>query len=131
MPIERYKDVTIEGRDFRVGRVTAMVGDWITRNLTSGMNGMGESGYNRVRGYLLSECSLYKNADGQRVPLKVFEGDRLLVPDLEYDLETVNRLCEMSMKFNFDDFFEKRMAEAEAEKATKEAARVQPLTSNP
>ena len=125
MAIEKFRDVTINGRDYRVGLVTALVGDWISRNLRRGMT-MGEDTYAKIQGYLLSTCSIYQEAQatGARVPMKLYDNGRWLNPslDLEYDLDTVNRLCEECLSFNFDDFFKKKIAE-ESARAQAEAAK--------
>lgn len=115
MPIERYKDVTIEGRAFRIGLVTASVGTWCCLQMASGKAG-GEEVYEKIKSYLLSEVSVYREKDGQRIPMKVWDGTRWMDPAFEYDLELVYQVYNAALGHNFDIFFKKRAAEAEAER---------------
>lgn len=117
MAIEKFKDVTINGVDYRVGLVTALVGDWIARQLPLGMKNLTPETWTKIQYHLLETCSWYKVApDGTRGPMKIFSNGKWLVPslDLEYDKATVNALCERALEFNFDDFFKAKFAEVEA-----------------
>jgi hypothetical protein len=112
---DEFKDVTINGTDFRVGRVTPMTGNWITMQLAS-QKYLEEENFAKIQSYLLSTCSYYKITSentanpGVRVPMKAFDGGRALTPLLN-DLDTHNALYKAAMDFNFSDFFKKRKAE--------------------
>jgi hypothetical protein len=121
VPIERYKDITIGDRTYQVGLVTALTGDWIARTLRLGLKNISEANYQKIQTYLLEQCSVYEEApNGVRLPMKIFQGGRWMNPklSLEFDLITVNKLCEAALAWNFDDFFLKKLAE-EAEESKK------------
>jgi hypothetical protein len=112
--MQKFKDVTINGREYRVGLVTALVGNWI---IESGFQHAKDPAiYERVQSHLFSACSVYREKDGAKVPMKLFAEGRWLVPDLdiEYDLDTVQQLFKAAFDFNFDPFFAKLAAAREA-----------------
>jgi hypothetical protein len=134
---EKFKDVRlapdgavllpkqhVEGeREFRIGLVTASVGNWIVLQLTGGKAAEIEV-LTKIQHYLFNLISWYKDQEGARVPLRIYDDGRWLVPelDLEYDLDTVNTLYGEALAFNFDPFFERQ------KKLVEEAKR---LISNP
>lgn len=109
MAREKFRDKTINGRDFRIGLVTSDIGSWIALQMTAGKAADFEV-YRQIQGYILSECSLYQMKDGNRIPMKIFADGRWLIPELEleYDLDTVDSLYMEALDFNFTPFFEKR-----------------------
>ncbi len=112
MPIEKFKDITVNGRDFRVGLVSALIGDWIVSQV--GLKKYGDPEvYQKVQYHLLETCSAYIEKGGARVPMKIFSNGRWLVPDLdlEYDLQAVHDICAAALEFNVGPFFKKLMAE--------------------
>ena len=106
MAIERFKDITINGRDFQVGLVTAHVGNWIVLQLAAGKASDFDT-FTRIQNFLMSVCSSYVERNGERFALKLFADGKWMVPDLEYDLDTVNGIYKEALAFNFDPFFEK------------------------
>ncbi len=114
MPLEKYKDFSLNGKDFRLGLVSALKGDWIISQLLS-RKISDEAVYERVQNHILGACSIYVERDGKRIPLKLFENGRWLVSadfsDLEYDFETVHALISEGLEFNFRPFFEKLKSE--------------------
>jgi hypothetical protein len=111
--MEKFKDVTINGVDFRVGLVSALVGDWIITQLTT-KTFTDEAIYRSVQAHLLGACSVYIEKDGGRIPLKIFNNGRWLVaaqfPDLESDADTVHQLFEAALDLNVSPFFDKLKA---------------------
>jgi hypothetical protein len=111
--MEKFKDVTINGVDFRVGLVSALVGDWIITQLTT-KRFTDEAVYRSVQTHLLGACSVYIEKDGGRIPLKIFDNGRWLVsaqfPDLESDADTVHQLVDAALDLNVSPFFDKLKA---------------------
>lgn len=110
MSIERFKDVTINGHQFRLGLVNAMVGNWMTIQMSAGKASDLDT-YNRMQNYFFNECSVYRGEPP--VPMQLYHNGRWMVPDLEleYDLDTVNALFWACADFNFTPFFKKREEE--------------------
>lgn len=108
---ERYTDVTINDHKFRLGRVTASVGNWMVLQMSAGTT-IDQDVYNKMEAYFLAETSIYRGRD----PVRIWDAGIWLVKELEYDLDTVNAIYFKSLGFNFDDFFEKRKAEKVAAK---------------
>jgi len=117
MAIERFKDITINGRDFQVGLVTAHVGNWIVLQLAGGKASDFDT-FTKIQNFLMSVCSAYVEKNGERFALKLFSDGKWCVPDIEYDLDTVNALYKEALAFNFDPFFEKLMKEPTATSET-------------
>ena len=114
-------------REFRIERVTASDGNWIVLQLTGG-KASDRDIFDKIQTYLFNRISVFKEKAGARLPLRIHDEGRWLVPDLalEYDLDTVNTLYGEALGFNFDDFFERQRLLMAAEK---EAAKA--LISNP
>ena len=121
MQIERYKDVTVEGRDFRLGLMTAKVGAWCALQIASG-NVTDEAVYEKIRTYLFNEISVYLDKAGERIPMRIYNNGKWLMPEFEYDLLTSDGLFWAAMGFNFDPFLAKAKKDAAARKAALEAA---------
>ena len=114
MPRERFKNVTINDREYRIGLVTALEADWI---LNVGLTHATVEGiYERVQNKLFSECSVFLEKGGERIPVKIFDSGRWLVPDLglDYDLDSVEQIYEAALEFNIGPFVEKRKARLSA-----------------
>lgn len=120
MQIERYKDVTVEGRDFRIGLMTAKIGAWCGLQIASG-NVADEAVYEKIRNYLFNEISAYVEKGGVRVPMRIYSNGQWLMPEFEYDLLTADGLFWEAMGFNFDPFLAKLKKQAAERKAAKEA----------
>ena|ERR1035438_1354780 len=114
MSIERYKEQTIEGRDFRIGLVTASVGNWVIAQIYGGRAGNSEV-FDKVKNYLFNEISVYIEKSGVRAPMRIYDNGKWLMPEFEYDLELNYQLYGAAMAWNFDPFFERRKKE-EAER---------------
>ena len=121
MAIERYKDVTVEGREFRIGLVNAKVGAWCGLQLAAGKV-TDEDVYEKIRTYLFNEISVYVDKGGERVPMRIYDNGRWLNPEFEYDLLMVDGLFWACLGFNFDPFLAKLRKEAADKKAASEAA---------
>ena len=118
MALEKSRDVTIGGINFRIGLVSALVGDWIiTQLLTKRFTE--ETVYASVQSHLLTACSIYIEKDGNRIPMRMFGSGRWLMagafPDLEYDADTLHSLIDQAMDLNFTPFFEKLKSRSGAE----------------
>jgi|SRR6185437_340084 len=118
MPIELTKNITIDGREFQVGRVPANVGQWIVVQIDRFSD---EAVFNKARNYLFNACSYIKQVDGAPVPMKMYHDGKWLLPDLEYDLETVSALFREAFDFNFGPFLKRRLEEMEAESSREQA----------
>lgn len=119
--IERYKDVTVEGREFRVGLVNAKAGAWCGLQLASG-NVTDEKVYEKIRDYLFNEISVYVDKGGERIPVRIYDNGKWLTPEFAYDLLMVDGLFWASLGFNFDPFLAKLRKEAAEKKAASDAA---------
>ena len=118
MPLEQNKDVLIEGRTFKIGRVPASVGLWIYTQMAAGK--ASDAGvYEKVMRHLFEACELIQQVEDKRVPMKIFADGAWVIP--EPDIETVYQLYDAALSFNFDTFLKKRTAEA------KERARLRKL----
>jgi len=119
MPRDKYKDIEINGYKFRIGLVSALVGDWIVTQMMS-HNFTDEAVYERAQNHLLGACSIYLKDDAP--PLKIFDGGRWLVsanfPDLEYDTEVVHMLLNEALEFTTGPFFRRLKKELDALKPT-------------
>ena len=120
---EKTKDVTINGINFRIGLVSALVGDWII-NQTMAKNTTDEKVYSRIQSHLLGACSLLCGTpDGDQMPMKVFAEGRWLVlkqcPELEYDSDLLHDLLNEVEAFNFGPFLQKFASRLEAERLAK------------
>ena len=115
MPIERFKDVDVNGRKFRVGRVLSDIGVWIMLQI-EGRKTSDPDVYAKIKNHLFNLCSSCEDIDGTVIPRRVYADGKWLIPELEldYDAETVKEIFEASMEFNFGGFFEKLLAKAKA-----------------
>jgi len=113
MPLEKFKDVEIGGLKFRIGLVTALVGDWIENQMLT-KRFLDEAVYQSIQNRLLGLCSIFAGDDAP--PLRIFDNGRWLVaasyPDLPYDTETVHALIDAALEFNFGPFL-KKLVEAQ------------------
>ncbi len=101
-----FKDVTINGREFRISAVPALDGTWIIAQM--GLRAYGDPEvYRRIQDCLFGAISVLRDVGGERVPMKIYEGGRWLVPDLEleYDLVAVQELYTEALEFNVGPFF--------------------------
>jgi len=66
-----------------------------------------ETIFTKIQNYLFNIMSVYKDVDGKRIPMRIYDEGSWLVKelDLEYDLDTVNMLYTEALAFNFNDFF--------------------------
>lgn len=132
MITERTKDVTIGDYQFQVGLLTALEGDRVSRRLGMGYRNITDETWDKIQTIMLSVCRIYeKTPNGDRHVLKLYEDGRWLNPKLglDCDLETVHNLIEEAIKFNFNDFFLKKIAKDEAELAAAKAAKAAALLS--
>ncbi len=117
MAIQKSKDVQINGITFRVGLLSALVGDWLITQLLTKRFTDAEV-YRKSQDHLLGVCSVYVEKEEARVPMRIYDNGRWLVaaqyPDLEYDVDTVHQLCQEALDFNIGPFFEKLKARASA-----------------
>ncbi|HJX53164.1 MAG TPA: hypothetical protein VJ801_10400 [Polyangia bacterium] len=119
MSLDKTKDVTINGINFRIGRVPVRLADWIiTQMLTKTFSE--EKTYAVIQGHLLGACSVnIDQGDGTTIPLKIFDGGRWLVlkqfPDLEYDADMLHQLIDEALDFNVGPFFERLRRRSSAE----------------
>ena len=117
MQPEKTKDVTINGRMFRIGLMSPLKGDWIITQM--GMKTYGDpENYSRVQDAVLGVCSILKDANGERIPMAVYAKSpdgvpRILDPDLATDLDSIQQLIEVGLDFNFRPFFERKKREKE------------------
>jgi hypothetical protein len=129
MAVDRYKDVIVGGTKFRVGLVTALIGDWIVNQMLAHKHSDMDI-YRKIQDYLFQECSVYQDVNGVPIPKLIYQGGRWLVPelDLEYDLLKMRDLMSEALDFNVGPFFERLKAAAvEARRAAElAAASVQP-----
>lgn len=111
MSPQKYKDLEIGGRKFRVGLVSAFRGAWIFAQIQLGRIGDPEV-FRITQDYLLSACSLYRrNPDGTETPMQIYEPQRWLLPEaqeFEYDLVLVQKLSEAAMEFNLGPLLKDR-----------------------
>ncbi len=127
MSFQKYKDVEIGSRRFRVGTVTARKAAWIYAQIQLGKIG-DESVFQRIQDHLLSVCSLYKvNPDGTEVPMPIYEAPypdqpgRWLLPEaqeFEYDLALVQKLMETAMEVSIGPFLKERASAQQKAQAT-------------
>ncbi|HXS93026.1 MAG TPA: hypothetical protein VN736_00385 [Candidatus Limnocylindrales bacterium] len=115
MPIERFKEIQLNGQTFRVGRVPSDVGVWIMLQI-EGRKTSDQEVYAKIKNHLFNLCSYCEEIDGSVIPKRIYADGKWLVPQLEldYDAETVKEIFEASMEFNFGGFFEKLLAKAKA-----------------
>jgi hypothetical protein len=108
VPKERFKDFTLNERTYRLGLVPADIGNWIITQITTGQSAKFEN-FSKIQAFLFERISVYKGEGDARLPLKIYDGGRWLVPDLdlEYDTDTISSLFEAAMEFNFDPFFQR------------------------
>jgi hypothetical protein len=109
---QTFKDVTINGREFRIDLLPADIGSWAVHQMSSGRAASDFEVYQKLQGFILGRCSIYKGGEETRVPMKIYDSGRWLVPDLQYDLDTVNSLYMEALAFNFDPFFERAKAKS-------------------
>lgn len=113
MPPQKYKDVEISGRKFRVGLVSAFRGAWVFAQIQLGRIGDPEV-FRTTQDYLLSACMLYRqNPDGTETPALMYEPQRWLLPEaqeFEYDIVLVQKLLEAAMEFNLGPLLKDRAA---------------------
>ena len=117
---DKFKDIIVGTTEYRIGLVPADVGNWIVLQMTGGKASDFDT-FKKIQTFLLERCSVYRGGDGARVPVKVYEAGRWLVPDLdlEYDLNALNSIITEALTFNFDPFFERlKKEEAAAETST-------------
>ena len=109
---ETFKDVTINGQEFRIDLLPADIGSWAVHQMSAGRASSDFDVYQKLQGLILGRCSIYKGGEEARVPMKIYDSGRWLVPDLQYDLDTINSLYMEALAFNFDPFFEKAKAKS-------------------
>jgi hypothetical protein len=97
--LEDTKDVTVRGKNYRIKRLTAMVGAWMIRALPNSS----EDDFKKIQTYCLKACSRIE-PDGTPSPILMEDG-RWVAIDLEYDTISVMELEAEVIKFNLADFF--------------------------
>ena len=127
---EKTKDVTINGVNFRIGLVSALIGDWIINQMMA-KTATDEKVYSRIQAHLLGVCSLLVGTpDGEPMPMKVFAEGRWLVlkqcPEMEYDSDLLHDLMNEVEAFNFGPFLQKLGSRLEAERL----AQIQAITQS-
>lgn len=120
MPKDRFKDFTLKDQTYRLGLVPADIGNWVITQITTGKSADFET-FQKIQAFLFERISVYKGEGDTHLPLKIFDGGRWLVPDLdlEFDTDAVSSLFEAAMEFNFDPFFQR------LQKTMSEASKVQ------
>lgn len=116
-----HKDVTIDGKQYRVGRFSARTGSWILfqllnkalpalvgsqlefgAKLGSGVQ-MSEADFLNIQDHCLMVCGRYRES-GVAEPIMKAQGVFAL-KDVEYDIVACMGLTVNALAFNFSDFF--------------------------
>lgn len=114
MALEQFKDVEIEGRRYRIGSLSALVGNWIATVMMQ-RKATDEETFAKIQAHCLEVCQRYEERNGERTPINIFaKPDRFLVPDLAHDVVTVSALQEEVLDFNLGSFFAKLKTKLES-----------------
>jgi hypothetical protein len=117
---EKTKDIEIDGQRYRVGLVSAMVGNWIVAQIQAGTYRT-EDVFPSIQGHILEKCFRYKEVAGAApVAQPIYGGGKVLMPDLADDLWALNRVYDAAVDFNFSPFFAKLDALNASSKAATE-----------
>ena len=116
--MDKFKDITIGDRTFRIGRMNALNGNFVANSLQAARTN--EDVFRRCQAYCFDACSVYKSvpATGENIPMKIFDlPGTWRDKDLADDFDTVNQLYEAVIEFNFSLFFARFFAKLEAAQA--------------
>lgn len=116
--MDKFKDVTIEGREYRIELIPALTGNWIVNSLLASRTN--EAIFASIQAHCFDVCSWLKTTpDGMKVPMKLFDKpNRWRLPDMEDDFASVTALYDAVLDFNFSPFFEKLAAKLQAANAS-------------
>lgn len=122
---KRYCLVTINGKNFRISRVSAITGVWIAKSFTAFRS---EETSKKILTACLELCEILTVAKqtGAQVPMQIISGETWLWPDLQYDFDTVDELFDAAVNYNFSDFSRrqlKKAAELQAQLAVLKSSR--------
>lgn len=115
----KHKDVEIEGQSYRIGLLTAEIGNWMGLQVLAGRLSDPDV-HGTVLHHCLAVCShLKQQHDGERIPVKIFAlPDKWIDERLKYDLLTVSDLMTECMDFNLGPFLERLKARGLAAQQT-------------
>ena len=118
--MEKFKDITIDGQAFRIGRLTPTTGNFIAQSFQAARTN--EALFRSCQAHCFDVCSYLKDVPNEAsVPMKLFERPEKW--NIPIDFDTANQLYDAVVEFNFDKFFERFFAKlAKAENEAKLAA---------
>ena len=98
--MDKFKDVTIEGREYRIGLFSAAVGSMIMLQVPHMLTN--EEMFFSVRANCLNVCHVIRNVNDVLVPMKMFDkgSGKWLLPDVpELDAGSNNQTDDGSCQF--------------------------------
>lgn len=106
--MDRYKEVVIGDKVFRLKRLSAQIGSWISYKIIANGMKLDFKEFQEVQDSLLENVEKRTNVNGNTTftPLYVRESHTWVDKDIEFDLLAVTKLTTESLSFNFESFFE-------------------------
>jgi|ERR1035438_3261584 hypothetical protein len=103
--METYKDVEINGREFRIYPPSARDGSWVVNVATSGRI-IEPDIYARAQGIMFEACRSLTDVNGLKIEALLYnskrtdkDGGQWLIPDLVGDIATVDALWDDAVDF--------------------------------
>lgn len=112
--IRKFKDIKIDGKEFRIGLLSAPVGCWLLTHFQA-KTYLQEDIFFKLHAYCMEACMLYVvNQETQsRIPTPIYERDRgWTIPSLATNLFVSERLFKEVVDFNLEPFFVKLAEQA-------------------
>ena len=116
--------IEVDGHKFIAEVVSPRDGCWIVANITDSSSYLKPEVYGRIQDIVLSKCFYLRDAGGQQVKQVFWANGNILIPDIDFDLSTVDKLMKEAMDCSVGPTLRRLIAEyAAAVKEKQEADR--------
>jgi hypothetical protein len=120
MPTQEYLGLNVNGRKYRIGQIRANVGSLLIRRIIGASGGDQRKALSMVMGgmpledevllqrHLLAVVEFHREIGADEAWLPVFDGERVLDPNLTHDSVSLWALQQASFDYNVAPFFIER-----------------------
>ena len=125
--IEKFKDVEINGRQFRIYPPSARDGSWIV-GVACAQRIYDPDNYERAQGIMFGACRHLIEVNGAKIEQLLYnrKESRWLIPELEGDIATVDALYDDAVDFCLGPTLERRLKKVlDAQKLAEQSTTIQ------
>jgi len=120
---EKSKIIEVDGHKFMAEVPSPRDGSWIVANVTTAdAKYLNPDVYGRIQDIILSKCFYLRDAGGQQLKQVFWANGKILVPDVDFDLVTVDNLFREALDFAVGPTLLRLMEHVAKETAAREAA---------